>query len=43
MYNKILKWYIQKLWTKEMVSNALEKNIITADEYITILQSRQEE
>ena len=42
MYNKILKWYIHKLWTTQMVSNALDKGLITADEYMLILQSKED-
>ena len=32
MKNKIKKWYPQ-LWTLDMVKNAVEKGIITAEEY----------
>lgn len=33
MKNKIAKWYRQGLWTVEMVANAVEKRVITADDY----------
>lgn len=33
MKNKIKKWYEQGLWTKDMVKNAVNKGIITADDY----------
>ena len=32
MKNKIKKWYPQ-LWTLDMVKNAVEKGVITAEEY----------
>ena len=33
MKEKIKKWYMQGLWSKEMVQNAVEKSIITAEDY----------
>lgn len=33
MKEKIERWYKQGLWTLEMVRNAVEKGVITADEY----------
>ena len=33
MYEKIKKWYEQGLWTEEMVKQAVEKGVITQDEY----------
>ena len=33
MFKKIKKWYTQGLWTKEMVANAVEKGVITAEQY----------
>lgn len=32
MKEKIMKWY-PKLWTKDMVKDAVKKKAITADEY----------
>lgn len=32
MKEKIKKWY-PKLWTLDMVKNAVEKGVITADDY----------
>ena len=32
MKEKIIKWYKQGLWTKEMVQNAVIKGIITSEE-----------
>lgn len=37
MYEKIKKWYKQGLWTAEMVQNAVEKGIITAEQSKEIL------
>ena len=37
MYEKIKKWYKQGLWTEEMVQNAVEKGVITAEEAAEIL------
>lgn len=33
MRDKIEKWYKQGLWTKEMVRDAVEKKIISADDF----------
>ena len=33
MKEKIAKWYKQKLWTLEMVRNAVRKGVVTAEEY----------
>lgn len=38
MYEKIKKWYKQGLWTEEMVQNAVEKGVITAEEAAEILE-----
>jgi hypothetical protein len=38
MFEKIKKWYIQGLWTKEMVNNALYKGIITEEQRDTIFE-----
>lgn len=37
MYEKIKRWYTLGLWTSEMVQNAVEKGIITADEAAEIM------
>ena len=36
MYERIKKYYDLGLWTKEMVKNAVEKGVITKEEYIEI-------
>ena len=33
MKTKIAKWYKQGLWTAEMVANAVEKGLVTAEDY----------
>ena len=37
MKDKIAKWYKQGLWTEEMVRQALEKGVITEEEYLEIV------
>ena len=37
MFEKIKKWYKQGLWTEAMVQNALNKGIITQDQYAEII------
>ena len=37
MYEKIKRWYKQGLWTAEMVQNAIEKDVITVDQALKIL------
>lgn len=37
MKEKIAKWYKQGLWTEEMVLNAVDKGVITAEEAAEIL------
>lgn len=39
MKSKIAKWYKQGLWTLAMVANAVDKGILTADEYEEITGS----
>ena len=39
MKNKIAKWYKQGLWSAEMVQNAVEKGILTADEAAEIMNN----
>ena len=40
MYEKIRKWYLQKLWTEQMVAAAVEKGILQQAEARTILEQR---
>ena len=42
MYEKIKKWYEQGLWSKAMVKNAVDKGIITPEEYETIIGKESE-
>ena len=37
MFEKINKWYKQGLWTEEMVRNAVDKGVLTANEAKEIL------
>ena len=37
MFEKIKLWYDKGLWTKEKVHNAVEKGLITEEEYIEIV------
>ena len=37
MYDRILKWYKQGLWNKQMVADAVTKGIITAEQYEEIV------
>lgn len=41
MYNKILKWYKQGLWTEQMVLNAVSKGVITEKQSQEILTSKE--
>ena len=36
-FEKIKKWYVQGLWTKEQVHQAVDRGLITEDEYIEIV------
>ena len=36
MFEKIKKWYKQGLWTVQMVQNAVDKRIITKEQYTEI-------
>lgn len=38
MFEKIARWYKLGLWTVEMVRFALEKGVITQDEYDEIIK-----
>ena len=42
MYEKILKWYRQGLWTKTMVENAVSKGVLTEEQKIAILGTEEE-
>lgn len=33
MVEKIKKWYLQGLWTQQMVANAVAKGVLTAQQY----------
>ena len=37
MKDKIAKWYKQGLWTKDMVRKAVEKKVITKEDYKEII------
>lgn len=37
MFEKIKKWYMQDLWTEKMVQNAVEKGIITQEQFKEIV------
>jgi hypothetical protein len=37
MFERIKKWYKQGLWSDEMVRNAIEKGILTAEQAVEIL------
>ena len=37
MKDKIEKWYKQGLWTADMVKNAVNKGVITEEEYNEIV------
>jgi hypothetical protein len=32
MFEKILRWFKQGLWTEAMVMNAVDKNVLTEDQ-----------
>ena len=40
MFEKIKKWYFQKLWSEYMVRNALERGIITEEQYTEIINQQ---
>ena len=40
MFEKIMKWYKQGLWTVTMVQNAEAKGILTSAQVIEILASK---
>lgn len=37
MKDKIAKWYKQGLWKKDMVRNAADKGVISAEDYAEIV------
>ena len=37
MKDKIAKWYKQGLWTKDMVRKAVEKKVVTKEDYKEIV------
>lgn len=39
MYEKIQRWYIQGLWTEDMVRKAAEKGVISEEQAQQILAS----
>lgn len=41
MFEKIKKFYALKLWTQEMVKTALDKNIISEEEYAEIINGEK--
>lgn len=41
MKEKIARWYKQKLWTAEMVQNAVQKGIITQGDYREIVGNEE--
>lgn len=43
MKEKIIKWYKQGLWTKEMVANAVKKGVLTEEEASAILEEGGDE
>lgn len=42
MKEKITKWYKQGLWTKQMVLNAVMKEVLTAEEADIIINGGEE-
>jgi hypothetical protein len=42
MYEKILKWYKQGLWTEIMVHNAFVKKVITEEQMNQILNKKED-
>lgn len=41
MKEKILKWYNMGLWTEKMIQDAVNKNILTANEANEILNKEE--
>ena len=42
MKEKIAKWYKQGLWTKTMVKNVVKKGVLTAEDYMEIVEEAYE-
>ena len=42
MKEKIMKWYKLGLWTEDMIQNAVNKGVITADDMAEILGEKEE-
>ena len=42
MFEKILKWYKQGLWTNQMVHNAFVKGVITEDQLNEIVGEKED-
>ena len=42
MYEKILKWYKQGLWTEIMVHNAFDKKVINEEQLNIILNKKED-
>jgi hypothetical protein len=40
MYSKIKRWYMLNLWTKDMVSQAVGKGVLTQAQADTILEEK---
>ena len=43
MKERIAKWYKQGLWTAEMVQNAVDKGMITEEDYAEIVGNEKSE
>ena len=41
MYERIRKWYLQKLWTAQMVTAAGKKGVLTPAEAAAIIQQEE--
>lgn len=37
MFEKIKKWYKQGLWSEQMVRNAVEKGVITEEQFAELI------
>lgn len=37
MYEKITRWYTQRLWTTDMVQKAIDKGVITIEQFNDII------
>ena len=40
MFEKIKKWYLQGLWTAQMVHKALDKGVITNEQFDEIIKMK---